>query len=335
MDKYQLVVFGDQWDVYQVSYRELIDNPHVICIPTCRPNGLLGVIQRFQFNPRLNRLINIPCKSMWNPYYLRNLQGEKVCFLIMEYWLRLESGIHLFPFLRAHYPQAKIVCFTQDMMDTIKDHYTLRPFDVQYVKQYVDLFVSYDTNDAKTYQVDYHPTVFSPLEKTLGTERKLYDLYFLGRDKGRLKILLSICQEAKTRGLKCHFVMLEIPAEDRVECEGIVYADAPIPYEENLRLCTQSKCVIELLQQNASGPTYRTWEAISLNVKLLTNNQSIKTSQIYDPRYISVFQNTDDLDWSFVESEPAFTQQNPFQEKIRPESLVRFIEEKLQIQINR
>ncbi len=335
MDKYKLVIFGDTWDVYQTAYQELIDNPKVMYIPTFRPKGFKGFLQRIQFNPKLNAVIKMPGKQRWNPSYLRQLKEEKVCFLVMNHWLRLESGIQLLPFLRSHYPESRIVCFTQDLMETIIDHYTHRPFNVQHVKKYVDLFISYDPDDAQKYQVEYHPTVFSPVPMERQEETDGYDLYFLGRDKGRMHTLIAIAQEAKRRGLKCQFIMLQVPDAEKVACDGMTYVDDPLPYKENLRNGMRSKCIIEMLQKKAASPTFRTWEAISLNKKLLTDNASIMDTEWYDERYISVFHDETDINWDFIASDPAFPQGNPYQDRIRPESLVRFIEDKLNIQIDR
>ena len=335
MDKYKLVIFGDTWDVYQTAYQELIENPKVVYIPTFRPKGFKGLLQRIQFNPKLNAVIKIPGKQRWNPCYLRQVKEEKVCFLVMNHWLRMESGIQLFPFLRSHYPESRIVCFTQDLMETIIDHYTHRPFDVQHVKKYVDLFISYDPNDAQRHQVEYHPTVFSTVTMDANEETDGYDLYFLGRDKGRMRTLVAIAQEAKRRGLKCKFIMLQVPDTKKVECEGIEYVDAPLSYKENLRNGMKSKCIIEMLQKKAASPTFRTWETISSNKKLLTDNVSIRETEWYDERYISVFNDETNIDWDFIASEQPFPQGNPYQARIRPESLVRFMEDKLNIQIDR
>ena len=70
-----------------------------------------------------------------------------------------------------------------------------------------------------------------------------------------------------------------------------------------------------------------------LNKKLITNSAAIKESEVYDERYISVFHDLADFDWSFAKNDNPFSKSNPYQELIKPESLVRFIEDKLQIQI--
>lgn len=335
MDKYRLIVFGDDWDVYRVAYRDWIEDPKIVYIPTFRPKGLSGFLQKVHFNPKLNQMIQLPGKQCWNDSYLQGVVEDKMCFLMTDHWMRMEGGIKLLPYLRKKYPEARVVCFAQDLMAMIRDHYLCRPVDVDYLKKYADLVISYDKEDAQRYGILYHPTVFSPIHIEQGMFGDHYDLFFLGRDKGRLNHLVNICRAATERGLKCHFIMLEVPCNERVECDGMVYSDEPIPYMDNLRYCAESRCVVEMLQHHASSPTYRTWEAISLNKKLMTNSESIKDSEIYDERYISVFHDESDFDWDFVERTDVFQGGNPYQELIRPEALVKFIEKELNIKIDR
>ena len=337
MNNYRLIIFGDDWDVYLTAYKDLIDDTQISYIPNFRPKGLLGQLQRIHFTPQLNHLVSIPGKSWWNPLILRHIKKEqRPCFLILDKWLRMECGIRLLPYLKKHYPEAPIVCFTQDLIDTIIDIYSRRHIDLDYIKQYTDLFISYDAIDAKKYALLYHPTVFSAIPTDVSQRKETYDLYFLGRDKGRLQTLVTICNEARQRGLRCKFVMLEIPQDQRIECEGIVYSDSLVSYRQNLEDCAASNCIIELLQQDAQSPTFRTWEAISLNKKLLTNNTNIRHSEVYDTRYISVFGDEKTIDWDFISSGDASpNEKNPYQEIIKPETLIQFIEDKLQIQIER
>ena len=332
MDKYKLVILGNDWDVYITSYKDLINNQQVIHIPTFRPQGLLGLLQRIHLNPKLNRIIPIPRKSYWISYILRDIKtDEQVCFLITERWLLLESGLQLFPYIRQHYKNAKMVCFFQDIIATFIDLYTLNPIDIDTIKEQCDLVISYDKKDAEKHQIAYHPTIFSPLKIQSAITK--YDLYFLGRDKGRMSMLVKLCEEAQKRGLRCKFDLIEIPRQQRISQEGISYPDGNIPYEENLRNSAESRCIIEVLQKEAASPTLRTWEAIALNRKLLTNNSSIKDTEIYDNRYISVFHDESDVDWDFISSGSPFRDKNPFLDTIRPESLVRFIENELKISI--
>jgi len=334
MKKYKFVVFGDAWDVYQVAHREWIEDPLISYVSTFRPKGIIGQLQRLHFNPRLNSFVSLPYKPLWNSTYIRQIDEENLCFLITDHWLRMECGIRLMPYLRRHYPNARIVCFLLDLVDNIIDHYSHRPIDVAYIKEYVDLFITYDKTDARRYDLSYHPTVYSAIPAVQNAAAPIYDLYFLGRDKGRLKRLVAICQEAQRRQLKCHFLMVEVPKSQQVKCEGITYLDGTLTYAENLRNCARSKCLVEMLQKDASSPTFRNWESIMLNKRLLTNNRAIIEADIYDVRYITVFHDIDDIDWQALAAGSGFADGvNPYQDMIKPISLVRFIEEHLHIQI--
>ena len=67
---------------------------------------------------------------------------------------------------------------------------------------------------------------------------------------------------------------------------------------------------------------------------LITNNQSLQTSVFYDSGYVSIFHDENDFDWKIVKRGSTFVSgQNPFITSISPNSLVSFIENKLQIQI--
>lgn len=337
---YRFVVLGSDWDVYQYAFRDLIENKFITYIPTFRPLGLLGKLQRIHLNPQLNKHIPLPGKSLWGKHIANNIKdktGSKACILVIENWLRMESALHMLPILRSKFPDAKIVCFAQDLITRIDDMYTLRHVDVDYVKQYSDLFITFDTNDAKKYDLDYFPTVFSvPTNLPVSNERNT-DMYFLGRDKGRLPLLTKLCDLFHTKGLTCNFQILESTNTDRLEQKGVYYTDSPTNYRDNLLNVAHSHCIVEVLQENALSSTFRLWEAIVLNKKILTNNTAVLSSPLYDPRYISTFTSEIDIDWAFIENirEPAFPDKNPHCLHIQPESLIKHIESSLNINICR
>jgi 1,5-rhamnosyltransferase len=161
-------------------------------------------------------------------------------------------------------------------------------------------------------------------------------MYFLGRDKGRAILLAELSKRAREYNLTTNFLILEDEKDKSVPVDGLRYTNEGIPYEENLQNVARCNCIVELLQKNAASPTFRLWEAICFNKKLLTNNCSIKESPFYDSRYVSTFSSIEDIDWEFVKNiaEPAFPDQNPFCEQIKPASLIRFIETSLDIRIH-
>lgn len=335
MKSYRLVVFGSDWDVYTFAFKDFIDNPRITYIPTFRPRGIAGHIHRVMFNPRINRFLPFPFKRLWNSLYVPEIKDENVCFLFLENWLRWESATNFLPYLRRRYPKAQIIYFLQDLVSRIKDLYTQDGIDIDYVKRYTDLIVTYDLNDASRYNLSYSPTVFSPISITGCSDVPHSDLYFLGRDKGRLELLLGIHNIATRLGLTTAFFILQVPKEKQVHLPGIYYIDKPMSYEMNLKYVSKTRCIVELLQPEALGATFRLWEAIVLNKKLLTNNHSIASEPCYDSKYISTFNDDNDIDWGFVRDKSEAYAVNPFRSKIMPDTLIQFIEQELHITINR
>lgn len=337
---HKLIVLGSDWDVYTYAFSDFIANEKIYYIPTFRPSGFRGQIQRLHLNPRINRLIPLPGKGLWGWNIINDIKkhanGSHLCILMLENWLRMESALGMLPKLRKTFPSAKIVCFAQDLITRIDDMYTLQHTDTEYVKEYCDLFITFDTNDARKYNLRYFPTVFSTPCNICDTSRNHYGMYFLGRDKGRVKLLAELKERAVMNNLSCNFIILDNEGTPSTRTEGLHYTSRPLTYRENLQNVVHSDCVVEILQKNAASPTFRLWEAISFNKKLLTNNISIKSSPFYDARYISTFSSLDDIDWEFIKniSKPAFPDKNPFDEQIKPASLIRFMESSLDIRIH-
>lgn len=337
---HKLVVLGSDWDVYTHAFSDYIESETICYIPTFRPSGIFGAVQRLHLNPNHNRCISLPGKGIWGWRIVNKIRKEikeaPVCFLILENWLRMESALQMLPKLRKSFPSAKIVCFAQDLVTRIDDMYTLKHTDTEYAKRYSDLFITFDTNDAKRYGIEYFPTVFSSPRNISNASNGKYDMYFLGRDKGRTALLTELSKYAKEHKLTTKFLILENKTDIPAPIEGMQQINKGITYEKNLQNVAECNCIVEILQKNAASPTFRLWEAICFNKKLLTNNCSIKESPFYDPMYVSTFSSIEDIDWEFIKNiaKPAFPDKNPFCEQIKPASLIRFIETSLDIRIH-
>ena len=128
-----------------------------------------------------------------------------------------------------------------------------------------------------------------------------YDFFFIGINKGRVDKLNILANELKMRGYTFKF-MIYPQGEDAYP--NIKYLDKLISCEEALEFLKKAKIVVELLQENQVGMTLRILEGIMLGKKILTNNASVKESDLYNPANIFIWgeRSWEDLD-SFVTSE--------------------------------
>lgn len=133
-----------------------------------------------------------------------------------------------------------------------------------------------------------------------GAEKDLYDFYFMGGIKpGRREKVESLYEVLKNDGYRCKFFFVD-------------KSKSYMSYSKNIEIIKQSKCLIELTQDNQKGLTLRAMEALKYKRKLITTNQTIANYSFYHKDNIFVL-GIDD--WSTIRSFIQ-TQYRPIPEEI-------------------
>lgn len=166
------------------------------------------------------------------------------------------------------------------------------------LKIFRDLFdhvSTFDPIDAKKYDIGLVAQPFLEMESS-GVEKKT-DIYFIGSDKGRLNKLISIQESAVSQGLHCHFHITPSKRINYSENEMKYLNSSSISYSKNIDFAMQSKCLVEIVQENQSGPTMRTMEAAFLNCKLITNRKSARWDIFYHPNNVLIIEDGKNYDF--------------------------------------
>lgn len=333
-NRFQLVILGSDWDLYKLSYSDIVSD-RVQYISGFKPhNKLLHFAYKIHLTPKINRFICLPYKNMWNKLFFKGINKDaNVIFLVFQNWLSIDSTIHTIDYLREKYKHGKIVLFLQDIVSSFVDIYKESVIDIMHYKHKCDAIISFDKGDAKKYGLLYHPTVFSHISVPISNVNKC-DVFFIGKYKGRLDLLIDIYNKLSSYGLKCNFIVLKAPKDKQRNSNEIKYIDRILSYKEVLQLVNSAKCILEILQSGAVGYTYRLWETISYNKFLLSNNQSLVNSEFFDEKYVSIFSSAKDIDMSFMSRIGKHCYEtNPNFHKIGPKNLIKFIENQLNIEI--
>ena len=117
----------------------------------------------------------------------------------------------------------------------------------------------------------------------------LYDVLFVGRDKGRGDFLLSLEKELSLIGLRTNFI---ITKSDRLS-KTKSYYQKEMSYEDLCELISQSKSVLNVVMDNQKGLTLRDLEYVFQHVKLITTNQAIVDDPIYNKNNVFIIKNGD------------------------------------------
>lgn len=143
---------------------------------------------------------------------------------------------------------------------------------------------SFDIDDCKTYKMKYNCQYYSMIKKKENVEI-LYDTLFVGFDKGR-KIILKQCMDI-FENLKIKY-LFHIVNENFLQFKNNKIYKKKISYLEVIDLIEESKSILEIIQENQSGLTLRTMEALFYEKKLITNNNNIKKYDFYHPNNIFI-----------------------------------------------
>jgi hypothetical protein len=323
--KYNFVIFATDFYCYETCYDDIIGLDNVRYIKYLKPsNKLVQFIYRIHHSEKINKYINIPLKRIWFGLYFKNdfKDTNPICFLFFGRNLPLEKYGYV-KYLKNKYFNSKFVCFFQDLISEHKN------IDVLHIKNIFDLVITYDQNDAKKFEINYHPTVYSNYIVTDNNNISKTDVYFLGADKNRLNKIIEIYSYLQSLGLKCSFYITNVKPENQFDYIGIHYIKS-MTYEENLQHVLKSECVLEIMQENAQGFTMRTWEAIMYDKKLLTDNVEIKKATFYNASNILVFSELN----SIVKNKNFFDNiackaNYDYKDEISPLKLLEFITDKL------
>lgn len=144
---------------------------------------------------------------------------------------------------------------------------------------------TFDSNDAKKYSMDL---ILQPI--SLGLLRKyessgnLYDVFFIGADKGRLKTLLNTQRYLEENHFTTKFYIINTGKKRDAQYQY----SKPISYNKYLELASNARCLLEIKQNNQFGPTLRPLEAGILKKKLITNDENIINSKYYNENNVYI-----------------------------------------------
>ena len=192
-------------------------------------NAMLRIINKFHVSTRINRIFNMPGKNIWYKNYLNYHAISKEAnniFIFME-GNALALDNNYIDFLRKRYPNSKMVFrFT----NTITNY---NRWVVDRIKSIYDVIVSMDKSDCKRYNWLYARNSYrDDLDETQYLDSSFSsDVFFIGRDKGRLEQLVKIYDELEKNNVQCLFLVSNINKNRRIYRKNIVYIQN-LKYEE-------------------------------------------------------------------------------------------------------
>lgn len=316
---YYYVILGSNWDLYKQSYSDIYSTNEACYISFEVVKASL--IRHLHHSKRINSFVHLPYKNIWNYCYFKNPfpNNRPLCFVFTGHWISLNEETHYINYLKRKYPNAKFVCFLQDLYKFFNNKKLFEEFDLK---------LSFDQGDAEKYGFIYHPLVFSEYRGEIKNMPQS-DVYFLGKAKDRLQDIIRTYEILKEENLNIDFHLVGVPFEKQVYSDEIHYIDK-MSYFDNLQHLIHTTCVLEIMQGGGLGYTQRGLEILGMNKKLLTNNQMVHTEPYFNPKFISQFDKPENIDRDFLRHLKDDDKVDyHYKDKISPLELLDFIDKKL------
>ena len=296
---YFIMPEGKWSDLNRSMFADLYKDPRVTVLESkFKPlrNKALSFFRRLHCSKKVNSVVNLPFKEKWK-YSLDEINFKKD----KKYILIFSDSV---------YP------ITPTYIKKLKDN-----FDVTYILfllniqtdsnigfttpyiPYMDYIFTFDNADAQKNGYIECMYLYSKMDIE-GSEHVSKDLYFIGVDKGRLNKIKKIVELALNYKIDI-LIRVQDVNEKKIKNdsnESIIY-NQWVTYDKSLKEMLKCNCILELLQDGQYGVTLRYYEAICYNKKLLTNNKNVVNLPFYDPNYIHVFENPENIDWNWVKEQ--------------------------------
>lgn len=285
MDKFVVFLNGEGYEKYQILAAEKYG---ATCFKAFE-SSFLRILFKIHNSWKLNQYIEIPLKWLWFKRCFNDeiLQDNNIYFIFYESF-SLSYSKQFLSYLKYKYNKSKFIfVFTNPpdkynihKLSFVKESYNLIITDVLELSEKYG-FSFYDVNPISFPDIDFDPSYSS-------------DVFFIGANKGRLPEILKVYEKFKQYNCKCAFFVTGVRKDEQKYSDEIVY-NIPLDYDEVLKFIKNTKCILEIVQGGLSYYTFRVYESILFDKKLLTNNRLFAKTRLYSEEYASIIDDSLDV----------------------------------------
>lgn len=211
----------------------------------------------------------LPCKEIWFDNWT-NILWEYDTVVLGE----TGNSYNVAKYIKKIHPSMRIIVWFRNSVS-----HTIKP---QRLKKSICEVWSFDQEDCKKYELKYNPQFYYKTFDVGNKNNLVYDVFFIGRDKGRLQQILDIENTLKEQGLRTKFCI-------------VGYNCSFMSYPEIIEHISKSKAILDIQGSWQKGITLRPLEALFYKKKLITNSREVENSDYYNVKNIKVVSNLEDL----------------------------------------
>lgn len=208
---------------------------------------------------------------------LFSINGQGNCYII---YARIFEcyGPTLLTYLKKIDKNGIFICYLGDVVQSFR-------FKIKDLFKEFDFIYSLDRKETKRYGLKFlqEPYSYNPIS----SKPEKYDVLFFGLAKNRLEKIYTVYDKLKEQNFRCKFFIIDVPNEKQKQNEDIVY-NKYLDYNTILDLISESRAILEILQEDTDTTTTRYSEALLYNKYLITDSDYLRHASNLPPNIISI-----------------------------------------------
>lgn len=326
----KIVFLGNGNDWCEIALRDLRFVKSAKLINTslpCPTNKIKTKFVKWHYSQTISHYIDLPFKSMWFGYFAETICKERDTDLVIVIYdrHRLSNNEKFLVFLRNYYSNVKLVyVFTNVVRISGAGNNKF----VDKLNQFYDIVYAFDPEDALVYGFKWYQNVYAYISYDRSKIEK--SVFFVGKAKDRHPMIVDIYKRLKKLNINTNFYVTDVPEDEQIKNSNIVYNKA-LSYLDVQKKVQLAGCVLDVIQKNSSGYTLKVCEAVAFDKLLITTNERIKNEVFYDPHYMLVIKNAEEIDLEFFNNYKSVSYSKEAKDFFSVESFIKTIYQDLRI----
>ncbi len=249
----------------------------------------------------LNHKKTLALKPLLRPIINKNLLNtidETTEYLIFLNWSDCALDKQLHYSVKRRNKSCKTVFLLTATVKTSMIYISRHNMTLDDVKSLFDVVATFDPNEANKYGLQFVPLMYNGIEGSCNQNQ--YDVFYIGNAKDRLDLIHETYQFLIHNGIRCCFYVSGVDKSEQLYSD--IKYNMHLDYNDVVHISAKSKCILEIVEKSQMFSTIRLGEAILLNKKFITNNESIIEDECYSPLYMMCLNDKDNL-INFINSE--------------------------------
>ena len=156
--------------------------------------------------------------------------------------------------------------------------------------KYFDKFFSFEPKNVKDHNLLFLSNFYSPDLRVDKNSAPSFALSYVASSDNRLPILERILDSLSHLQLKTNINIVAREIATPKKEKNITWFTDALPRKETIRIMNNSHVLLDIAQPKQEGLSFRIFEAMALEKKIITNNKSVTNYDFYTPENIFVWQ---------------------------------------------